>query len=246
MALGGSYASGTDSFAAAIANNTNAYGAQGASSVVAGYLSKATGSQAVALGYIATASGSRSFALQGGTASGYGSFAMGDGCIASNSQSFAFGNYAISAIYGKTAFSSGLFAASGDAQFGQIVLRVETTSATPAVLTSNNSAASATNQLVLPNGGAFAFSALVVARQQNSTGAYSAAWKIEGLIRRGTSAGSTWLVNKVITVLSNEPGWSMDVSADITNGALAFTGTGAAATNIRWVATVQTSEVTYA
>ena len=41
MALGGSYASGVDSFAAAIANNTSSYGATGANSVVIGRLSMA-------------------------------------------------------------------------------------------------------------------------------------------------------------------------------------------------------------
>ena len=41
MALGGSYASGADSFAAAIDNNTASYGATGANSIAIGYLAKA-------------------------------------------------------------------------------------------------------------------------------------------------------------------------------------------------------------
>jgi len=36
------------------------------------------------------------------------------------------------------------------------------------------------------------------------------------------------------------------LSADTTNGGLAITATGASSTNIRWVATIQTSECTYA
>ena len=37
----------------------------------------------------------------------------------------------------------------------------------------------------------------------------------------------------------------MALSADTTNGGLAITMTGAASTNIRFVATIHTSEVTY-
>ena len=47
-------------------------------------------------------------------------------------------------------------------------------------------------------------------------------------------------------VVDNTPAWGMALTADTTNGGLAVTVTGAASTNIRWVATVNTSEVTYA
>jgi hypothetical protein len=39
--------------------------------------------------------------------------------------------------------------------------------------------------------------------------------------------------------------WDVTLTADTTNGGLKIEVTGAAATNIRWVATVNTSEVTY-
>ena len=48
-----------------------------------------------------------------------------------------------------------------------------------------------------------------------------------------------------IVPISNLPLWTLALSADTTNGALAITATGAASTNIRWVAYVQTSEVIY-
>ncbi|HSG20442.1 MAG TPA: hypothetical protein VLA31_06695, partial [Burkholderiaceae bacterium] len=68
---------------------------------------------------------------------------------------------------------------------------------------------------------------------------------IEGLIRREANAASTTLVASTVTAIDNTPGWTLALSADTTNGGLAITATGAAATDIRWVATVQTSEVTY-
>jgi hypothetical protein len=46
-------------------------------------------------------------------------------------------------------------------------------------------------------------------------------------------------------VIDNTPGWTLALSADTTNGGLAITATGAASTNIRFVATIHTSEVTY-
>jgi hypothetical protein len=110
----------------------------------------------------------------------------------------------------------------------------------------NSSAPGATNQVILPNNSAYAFTGTVVARQQAAGGTASAAWKIEGLIRREGSAGTTTLVASTVTAIDNTPSWALALSADTTNGGLKIEATGAAATNIRWVATVQTSEVTYA
>jgi len=135
---------------------------------------------------------------------------------------------------------------SGNFQSGSYVLYTSTTSATPSVLTSNGSAAGTTNQVVLSNNSAFTFSILVAARQQAAGGTAVGSWKIEGIIRREGTAGSTVLVNSALTTFSNASGWAIAVSADTTNGALAITATGAASTNIRWSAYVLTSEVIYA
>ena len=62
-AIGGSYANGTDSFAAAIANNTSSYGATGANSVAVGRLAKATGADSFAAGESSQATGTYAIAL---------------------------------------------------------------------------------------------------------------------------------------------------------------------------------------
>ncbi len=123
---------------------------------------------------------------------------------------------------------------------------IATTDATASVLSSNTSAAGATNQLILPNNSAYAFDGLVISRQQAADGTASAAWKVEGLIRREANAGTTTLVASTVTAISNVPGWTLALSADTTNGGLAVTFTGAAATDIRTVANIRTVEVTYA
>lgn len=267
VALGGSYASGSDSFAAAVANNTSTYGATAANNISLGYLSKSTGTATTAIGYTANSSGSYATAIgYGAVASGsnavaiggwwsYGaptssaisSIAIGDGVTANANWAVALGSAAITnTVKGKYAYSNGRFAANGDSQTGIYVLRRATTNSTATVLTTDDTAPSTDDQIILPNNTAFVFSGMVVARQQASGGTASAAWKVDGLIRREGSAGTTALVNSALTVISNVPGWTLALSADTTNGGLAVTVTGAAATNIRWVANIQTSEVTYA
>ena len=268
--INNSYASGDAAFAANITNNSSSYGATGVNSIAMGSLAKATGTSSVAIGTSNTASGSGSICI-GSTstsiASGTNSVAIGNQATASGSgsvvissngtgwgsdatalSSFALGDGAVSTIRGKFAFSSGSATVSkGLMQSGMIVLTQITSSNSPNTLNSYNYAASGTtNQVILPNNSAFAFHGTIVARQQASAGTASAAWKVEGLIRREGSAGTTVLVNSATTVLDNTPGWGLALSADTTNGGLKIEATGVASTNIRWVATINTSEVTYA
>jgi hypothetical protein len=266
MALGGSYASGADSFAAAVANNTASFGARGANSVAIGQQAAATSSNSIALGFSSASSGSSSIAIGNqatasaaasvaignswfvgtATASGISAIAIGDGTRATQQSATALGCASLSGVIGKYAYASNMFAAIGDAQTGTFVLRQATTDATATVLTTDGDAAGTTDQVILPNNSAYAFTGTVVARQKAANGTASAAWKVEGLIRREANAASTTLVFSMVTAISNLPLWTLALSADTTNGGLAVTATGAAATNIRWVATVQTSEVTFA
>jgi hypothetical protein len=269
IALGSAYASGTDSFAAAVANNTSSYGATGANSVAIGYQARATSSYGLALGYkaSATATGGVAISNSGWSATGAAAEAQGSIAIGNQVTTGSSGFYSINIgtdiqntqreginlgkeikndTKGKFVWGNGQFDTSGDSQCGSFILRRATTDATSTVLTSNNSASDTTNQVILPNNSAYAFTGIIVARQQAAGGTASAAWKIEGLIRREGSAATTTLVNSALTVIDNTPGWTITLSADTTNGGLAVTATGAASTNIRWVATINTSEVTYA
>jgi hypothetical protein len=249
-ALTNSRASGSYSFAAAIANNTSSYGATGANSVAVGYLNKATGTYSYAVGFTSTASGYGSIALGiSPTASGHSSIALGGRGVwnaqATAQSSIAIGDGARGDIKGKMAFA-GYGMGNAGSQGGWYTLYSDTTDATAEAMTTTKSTASSDNQIVLPNNSAYAFHGTIVARQQASAGTASAAWKIEGLIRREGSAGTTVLVNSATTVLDNTPGWGLALSADTTNGGLKIEATGAASTNIRWVSTIHTSEVTYA
>ena len=238
MALGGSYASGSNSFAAAIASNSSSYGATGSNSVAIGQSAKATSSWSFAYGRNSQSTSSYSVVL-----GGYSSFATKD-------YAYAFGHRASADVIGKYAY--GVFTSGdvGTSQGGYYVLALNTTDATASPLVTNGgtNAGSTTNQIILPNNSAYSFSGTIIAREQASAGSDYAAWEIKGAILRDGSAATTVLGNGIKNSLYASAGaaaWDVSLTADTTNGGLAITVTGAAATNIRWVATVNTSEVTY-
>jgi hypothetical protein len=152
------------------------------------------------------------------------------------------------AITGYTGFSSSAITQSnGVSQAGLIILGAQTTNATATVLTSEPSAASTTNQVILPNNSAYYFKGSVIANVTG--GGNTKGWTIEGAIKRGANAASTALVGTP-TVMSGYADvgaatWTITATADTTNGGLAITFTGQASTTIRVVCKLETTEVTY-
>tara|TARA_B110000483_G_scaffold93473_1_gene115184 strand:+ start:3896 stop:5986 length:2091 start_codon:yes stop_codon:yes gene_type:complete len=233
--IGGSYASGTDSLAAAIGTSSASYGATGANSVAIGSQAKASNSYGVALGLASLSSG-------------VGAYSLGYNSVASGNYSTVFGFFGQALEERKVAISGGGFAARGDAQSGIFVLRSDTTNATAEALTTNNSTAATTNQIIIPNNSAYSFSGTIIAREQASAGSDYASWEIKGALLRDANAASTVLGNGIqnkMYATSGASAWAIALTADTTNGGLKIEVTGAASTNIRWVATVNTSEVTY-
>jgi hypothetical protein len=250
LALMNSNSNGANSLAAQIVNNTSSYGATGTSSVSLGKLAKATGSFATAIGESTQAQGNNSVCLGYYSRSeGQGTMVMGYDARSTAVHCTAIGTNTRNAIDGTFKFSGGMHSAAGDAQVGIYPVLCETTDATATTFVtyhSNTITPQTDNQIVLPNNSAYAFSGTIVARQKASEGTACAAWKIEGLIRREGSAGTTVLVNSATTVLDNTPNWGLALSADTTNGCLKIQATGASSTNIRWSSTITTSELTYA
>lgn len=238
-AIADAYASGTDSFAAAIANNTSSYGATGTYSAAIGRHAKATASYASVLGgYLGEATASFSTTLGGRSNIADASYSVASGYGAD-----------VNGISGKVVHASTLWASAGGTQCGTLVLMRDTSNATATALTSDGNAASATNQAVLPNNSAHSFSGTIIARESAAAGSDYASWEIKGALLRDANAASTVLGNGIVNKLyatSGASAWAVALSADTTNGGLKVEVTGATATNIRWVATVNTSEVTYA
>jgi hypothetical protein len=174
------------------------------------------------------------------TVTGANAISNGSENTASGTATLATGVGAVATNYGAEVRANGYFTAAGDAQTGKYVLRNITTNATQTEVFLDGTAA----RIVLPNNSAMTYSAYVVGRCTSATGNYGA-WKIEGLIRRDANAAATAMVGtRSRTTLTAASGWSADVFADATNGALTFKVTGAAGQTVRWVVTVITSEVT--
>jgi len=231
VGLTNSYASGSNSFAAAIGNNSSSYGATHTGAIALGSSAKAAQGYATALGGANnTSSGSMSVAIGG------------EVNTAAGEASYAYGKRAKATEIGKYAYGHQLSGTVGATQGGMMILAAATTDATATVLRSNNNAASALNQIVAASDTAITFDGTITA-MQNGAQAY-ASWRIEGLLVN--DGGTTTLANSATTVISNGSSWGMALSADNTNNALAITCTGEASHNIRWVANIRTTEVTYA
>jgi hypothetical protein len=135
----------------------------------------------------------------------------------------------------------------GVSQAGLLVLGKQTTDATPTALCSNSSAVGTNNQVILPNNSAYFFRGEVISGVTG--GGDTKGWTIEGVIKRGANAASTALVG-IPTVTSTYADlgaatWDIAVTADTTNGGIRVTFTGQAATTIRTVCQIRTTEMTY-
>jgi hypothetical protein len=200
----------------------------------------------------------------GNTASGVGSFvangwgnnsinsatcAIGSGMYVSGQYSTGIGYYGTTrGINGNITFAANTAPIGGNSnQASLLVLGAQTTDATATVLKSDANAASSTNQVILPNNSAYYFRGEIVSGVTG--GGNTKGWYIEGVIKRGANAASTALVGTP-TVMSSYADvgaatWSIAVTADTTNGGLAVTFTGQAATTIRTVAQIRTTEMAY-
>jgi hypothetical protein len=258
MALGGSYASGTDSFAAAIGNNTSSYGATVTRGVAIGYQAKVSaGVHGIAMGVNSIASNNDSVAIgNGANSSGDSAFAIGKAATASGVSSWAtqygtasglasvtFGG--LSAQIGKYSFANGYNFSNGTVQAGKIVLYAATTTTTAVALTSDGSAASTTNQLIVASGQAMAIQGTLIAKV-SGTGAM-AGWNITGIV--SNNGGTMAVSGLALTAIGSDSitlGASPTIAVDNTNKGITITSGYKSATNIRWVCCINTSEVLYA
>jgi len=139
--------------------------------------------------------------------------------------------------------ASGQFVNPGDAQSSVYTLRIASIGSTPSPLTTDGGVAGATNQVVMPNNAVFTFRVLITAKSTTNTD--NAGWEFNGVATRGANAATTTLqrVNKNKIWYSNAA-WDANVTVDTTNGAIQITGTGDGVNNIRFVARIETAEVT--
>jgi hypothetical protein len=136
--------------------------------------------------------------------------------------------------------------ANGTIQSAILVLGKQTTDATATALTSNNSGAGSTNQVILPNNSAYFFRGEIISGVTG--GGDTKGWTIEGVIKRGANAAATTLVGVTVLSTHGDAGaatWTIAVTADTTNGGIRVTFTGQLATTIRTVCQIRTTEMTF-
>lgn len=149
------------------------------------------------------------------------------------------GGYAAKALSdGQMAYASGLFVSTGDAQTSVYVARNTSTNATPIDLFLGGGF----SRINVPANSTWTYDILVTGR---TAGGSSAGYQIRGVIEN--NAGTTALVGSpTVTVLAEDvAAWDATVVADNSFDTLVVRVTGAAATTVRWVASVRTVEVTF-
>jgi hypothetical protein len=245
-------ASGNSSFVGGGGNNT----ASGTSSFVGGGGSNTSSSarSTIVGGNFNTSSSFDTFVGGGNTniASGLGSVVAGGSTNTANAtySSILGGNNgttrSIAGSQVASACNNPIAVLAGASQTTLLMLGRQTIDATATVLTSDTNSAATNNQVILPNNSAYFFRGEVIA---GVTGAGDTkGWTVEGVIKRGANAASTVLVGTTVMSSYGDAGavtWIVAITADTTNGGLAITVTGAAATTIRWVAQIRTTEMTY-
>ncbi len=175
--------------------------------------------------------------------SGTNAIAVGSGSNSSGSNSFSVGPGANATMYGQRAYANGVFSSSGDAQFGIYILRCITIDATPTEMFLDGAAA--TQRIILPPFSVFSFTITVVARRTDATDGASS-YEFKGIAKRDSTASTISFIGVPSKTIIGEinTNWDAILTVDTTNGSLKISSTGQAGKTIRWVAVVNTTEVT--
>lgn len=177
------------------------------------------------------------------SALGINSVALGSAATANAPYSLAIGDQSLTRIQGSVVFASGRFSNTGDAQVGYYLLRATTTTAIPVEMFVDGGAG--TVRLILPDDSTWTFRATVTAHRTDADDGH-AGYELRGVIYRKSGASTTSLQGGVIktVIAESNPSWDINISADTVHGALKLTATGQMGKIIRWVAFVETVEVT--
>ncbi len=198
-----------------------------AATVGGGNNNTASGNSAtVSGGFLNAASGSSATVGGGGYNTASGVYATVPG-----------GAYAAASLYGQMAYASGAFGnETGNAQTSVYVLRNVTTDTTQTELFLDGGS----QRLTVAISRTVAFEILIVAR---SVGGDSASYRIRGVVENHNGTMSL-LAGATGDVLGEDvPAWDAVAEADNANKALVIKVTGGTGSNVRWVATVRTTEV---
>ena len=246
--------SGVNAFIAAGKRNV----VSGPSSMASGEFNEISGEKSAACGSGNIISGNQSFASgEGNHVNDYAGHAEGNGNVINSVCSHAEGS--LNECNGAYSHAEGMCAktyndyqhakaswdfycgeAKGEAQYTNIIARIETADETPCELLVGEE-----GQVILMNNKMNAFRIYVVSASEDMS--QGAAYELKGLIKKGSANASTALIGVVTKTVIAESvsAWDANASADTGNGALRIEVTGEAEKIIRWVAFIEMIEVAF-
>lgn len=213
-----------------------------------GQLNTASGDTSIVLGGQSNVASSTHAVVLGGfqnTASGVYAVVLGGTTnTASHNQSIAMGAHAVANQSGMRAWASGRYAANGDCQLQEYILRTITTDATATAMSTTGDAPGETNAVIVASDTTIAFDILLTARRADADNE-SAAWRITGCI--DNNAGTTALVGvPVVGTLADDSAgaWTVSITANNSSDRLEVTVTGQTGKTIRWAGHVRAMRIT--
>ena len=167
---------------------------------------------------------------------------IGSAAAEQSDYSFTSGRGADTRFYGQRTLAGRQFSAVGDAQTSEIILKCQTTSATPVEAVAGHS--SNVSGFNIPNDSAGVFKVSIIARN-TGTDDDCAAYTLVGALDRNASAGTTALLGSVTKTVIHEDdsNWDINATADTSDGGIQVLCTGAAGKNVNWVCRMEMTEV---
>lgn len=176
---------------------------------------------------------------------GSNSIALGSGSqtTITGTNSIAIGNQSVARIPGGVVQASGKFGSSGDAQTGKYLLRAQTTDSVETELFVDGTNGSST--LILQDNSTWAFRGMVTGHRIDGIDGH-AGFAFSGVIYRVSGVASIRFQGRPsIDVISrNNFLWNVKLYANPVNGSLQIVCVGQTGKIVRWVAMVETVEVT--
>lgn len=178
-------------------------------------------------------------------AGGLNSVAIGSGAHTAPdaANSTAIGDQSLTRLVGSVAIANGRFASTGDAQTCKYLLRTHTVNAAPTEMYLDGTSGS--SRLVMPDDTTWMYKIKIVGHRTDASDGH-AGYTIEGVAYRMAGAATISLLGspiKQVIAESNAP-WDAHVIADPTTGALRIHVVGQINKTIRWLAVVDTVEIT--
>lgn len=162
---------------------------------------------------------------------------------ANATNALAIGEQSLARLFGSMMYASGRFQSTGDAQAGQYILRTHTVNAAPTEAFLDGTGGS--NRLVMPDDSTWKYTITVVGHRTDVADGH-AGYKFEGVAYRMNGTGTIQMLGSPTksVLAESHSAWDANVTTDAVNGSLKITMTGQAGKTIRWVAFVETVEVT--